>query len=477
MTDPVSSLLHTRAIAVATVVFILATAVAVGLAFAGSDLLLDRRVSVPLFLVLLGSGAVALLGWATERTNREDLEREHADEVGQLGADLTRRERELRDEIDRAVTALEADREELQRREEQESLLTARLEGVEGALAEASAEYERRLDQAEEQAREERRRRERSEESRREEHEWALHLRSQVMELQRARGAIGDMRDVRALVLRTAITLTGAQKGLLLSRVDSDNDEFLDLIAHEGFVHDPSDSAVAQRFAREVIAKDVTVREDAESVAAQRRTPADDEIQSLLAVPIYIAERFQGVVVLANRPGGFDEKSDDVLLALGDHAGAVLHNARLRDELRGAYVATVRVLADAIEAKDRMLGSDSGDVAQLRRRDRRPPRARGEYARAARVRDPPARRGQARDQRADPGEAGGVDSRGALDRRAPPAHRLPARPASSRTRRRGSRRAPPPRALGRDRLPGGAAQAMRSRSRRGSSPSRTRSGR
>jgi hypothetical protein len=29
-------------------------------------------------------------------------------------------------------------------------------------------------------------------------------------------------------------------------------------------------------------------------------------------------------VVCANRPGGFEELDDDVLLALGDHAGAVL---------------------------------------------------------------------------------------------------------------------------------------------------------
>jgi HD-GYP domain-containing protein (c-di-GMP phosphodiesterase class II) len=74
-------------------------------------------------------------------------------------------------------------------------------------------------------------------------------------------------------------------------------------------------------------------------------------------------DRFAGVVVLANKPGGFGEYDDRVLLALGDHAGAVLHNEHLRDELRSSYVATVRVLADAIEAKDRFLRGHADEVA------------------------------------------------------------------------------------------------------------------
>src|SRR3712207_7418521 len=40
-------------------------------AFAGSDLLQDRRVAVPLVLVLLVSGALALMGWASERAARD----------------------------------------------------------------------------------------------------------------------------------------------------------------------------------------------------------------------------------------------------------------------------------------------------------------------------------------------------------------------------------------------------------------------
>jgi diguanylate cyclase (GGDEF)-like protein len=361
-------LLRNRAIAAATVIFLAVTAVAMGLAFAGSDRLQDRRVSIPILLALLVAGVFALLGWATERARREELEIEEAEERARLDAEQKRGEEELAAERQRLGAELadirahaDAERE---RRNERERELRARLEGQERANAELRAEYERRLDQGNRDLVEERRARTRVEQSRREEKEWALHLRREVMRLQQERGALGDTGDVRQLVLRTALALVGAEKGLLLSRTDADRDDRLDLVCHEGFRTDPSDSAVAQRFAHEVIEKDRTIREDDEpDIAHERRTPADQEIRNLLAIPIYIADEFTGVVVLANREGGFRDYDDDVLLALGDHAGAVLHNTRLREELRTTYVGTVRVLADAIEAKDRFLRGHADEVA------------------------------------------------------------------------------------------------------------------
>ncbi|MDQ3720854.1 MAG: HD domain-containing protein [Actinomycetota bacterium] len=82
-----------------------------------------------------------------------------------------------------------------------------------------------------------------------------------------------------------------------------------------------------------------------------------------MAIPVYIGDDFAGVVVCANREGGFEELDDHVLLALGDHAGTALHNSRLRGELRTSYVSTVRMLADAIEAKDFFLRVHSDEVS------------------------------------------------------------------------------------------------------------------
>ncbi|MDQ3934398.1 MAG: HD domain-containing protein [Actinomycetota bacterium] len=192
------------------------------------------------------------------------------------------------------------------------------------------------------------------------EREWHRELRSQVAKAQRAGGALSGHDDLRALVLRVAVTLLEAEKGLLLSRADEDDDGDLDLVAYEGFENDPEHAAIAQRFASRVLDRDQTIREDS---PRHDGSSADAEIRNLVAIPIYIRDRFSGVVICANRDGGFEDWDDEVLLALGDHAGAVLDNSRLHGELRGAYLGTVRVLAEAIQAKDPFLRGHSEEVS------------------------------------------------------------------------------------------------------------------
>ena len=68
------------------------------------------------------------------------------------------------------------------------------------------------------------------------------------------------------------------------------------------------------------------------------------------------------MVVCANDPEGFEEYDDELLLAVGDHAGTVLQNARLTGELRVAYLATVSVMAEAIEVKDPVLSGHSAQA-------------------------------------------------------------------------------------------------------------------
>ena len=114
-----------------------------------------------------------------------------------------------------------------------------------------------------------------------------------------------------------------------------------------------------------MIEADQTVREDdSRSIEREGRTDADDEIDNLVAIPIFIADDFHGVVVCANREGGFEECDDEVLLALGDHAGAVLENGRLHGALRTSYLATVAMLAEVIEAKDPFLRGHSDEVSR-----------------------------------------------------------------------------------------------------------------
>jgi diguanylate cyclase (GGDEF)-like protein len=215
-------------------------------------------------------------------------------------------------------------------------------------LVETRTRLQRELD-------EERQLRERLERCREKEHEWERELRRQVIEAHQEMGLLGDPRDLRTLVLRVAVELVGAKKGVLLARTDGDGDGHLDLVAQEGFRGDASRSKLVQRFAHEVIERDEIVKEpDCD----------DPELDNLVAIPIYMHDDFGGVVVVGDVAGGVDGVEDDVLLSLGDQAGAVLHNARLSGELRDAYVGTVQMLADALEAKDPFLRTHGDDATR-----------------------------------------------------------------------------------------------------------------
>jgi len=352
-------------------VFFWATAIALALAalvllgyeITGQPLGEIRQVGLPLLLVALLAGALALVAW---RRDRKALARA-------AGAEEATKQR-LEAEIERARSAANrVEREAAEQVERERKAAAERVETVEqerererAAAAERVETVERQAEQERERAHDrltaEQRTREMVERARLAERHWSQELRSQVIRLHHERGSLSDPHDIPALVLKTALSLLDADKGLLLSRGESE--ERLSVVRHFGFDHDPEESALARSFAERVISRDETVRENDESALdAASRTPADDEIDNLVAIPIYLRDEFGGAVIAANKDGGFDEYDDDVLLALGDHAGSVLDNARLRGELRSAYLATVQMLGDAITAKDPFLGGHSREVS------------------------------------------------------------------------------------------------------------------
>jgi diguanylate cyclase (GGDEF)-like protein len=284
-----------------------------GIALAGGDFTdaLDDLVSILLAVAVV----VALAGWAHERRS---------------GAARAALDEQRRGRMDERARALEE---------------AVRVSADRGEL------LERQLQEQREALRHEQRLRLRIERARQAEREWTRELREQVLRSYRTGGGTGDLHE---LVLEVATRLSQAERGLLLSKRDADGDGRLDLVCHSGFRNDPADSSVAQRFAERVLERDEIVREDApgDGVSA-----ADQEIDSLVAIPVYMNDGFEGVVVCANRPGGFEELDDDVLLALGDHAGTVLENHRLQGRVRSSYLAVVGILADAVENTDPFVDS------------------------------------------------------------------------------------------------------------------------
>jgi HD-GYP domain-containing protein (c-di-GMP phosphodiesterase class II) len=239
----------------------------------------------------------------------------------------------------------------------------AGLEGLVNERDDAKKRLEaelRRHEEALEQAREVMRRLQRSRQA---EREFNQELRSQLQRAHQRHAGEADDESVEDLILRTAIELVEADRGLLLSRHDADGDGELDLLRAHGFEEDPAESAVAQRFAREVLARDEIIREDEpQEQTASELTAADHEIACMVAIPVFVHDRFQGVVICANREGGFGELDDDLLLALGDHAGITLHHDRLYRAAGDARRGAVRMLADAIHARDPALRRSAGRV-------------------------------------------------------------------------------------------------------------------
>jgi diguanylate cyclase (GGDEF)-like protein len=337
----------TRAIgfAIALILAALAAVVLLIMVIAGVSLGTLRTAAVPLLGASLVATIVALLGWREERRA--------ADRVA--AREMVARER-LEDEAAGNDPATQA--------------LHDRIQDLEGELSESAGrhfdlqETKAELEDTRAKLGRERELRARAEAARRVEREWNRELREQVVKAHRENGLLGDTHDLKALVLHIATTLLDAEKGVLLQREGSDGDAGLQVTCAEGFENDPRDSHLAKRFAREVLKRDTTIREDGREAEDEDSTAADREIDNLVAIPIYVQDEFSGVIVCANKEGGFKEHDDEVLLAIGDHAGAVLENQRLRGGLRGAYLETVRVLADAIQAKDPHLRGHSEEVVQ-----------------------------------------------------------------------------------------------------------------
>jgi diguanylate cyclase (GGDEF)-like protein len=320
-----------RAEPVAAIVLIaVATASIIVGAIAAS---LDRADLIGLIALAVG-GALAIDAWRRSTARARRLE-------AALRTTQTQAAREVREREDAVRTA----NRELE-------VLEARAAQQAERQRDERERLQHALRRAEEVATQQRVLLRRLEQSRRAEREWNRELRAQLQQMYESPRRLSGHDDVRALVLQAAIQLVEAEKGILLSREDADGDGALDVAMSQGFEHDPQRSNVAQRFAHQVLALDEIVREDSPTSDVGDRSPADEEIDALVAIPMYMRDRFSGVIICANRPGGFEDVDDDVLLALGDQASAALHHGQLRNEVRDAHHAAIRALVEAMSARD-----------------------------------------------------------------------------------------------------------------------------
>ncbi|HEX9998590.1 MAG TPA: HD domain-containing phosphohydrolase [Abditibacterium sp.] len=149
--------------------------------------------------------------------------------------------------------------------------------------------------------------------------------------------------SVPQLALQMAMRLTGAEVGLF-TEADGDG-----VLARIGFdeLEDFLIEAVYDYSRHSAETEEPTVENEPQNL------PDGAGLVNLAALPFATKGQMRGVLLLANkRSGPFTDAECNILLAIGQHAGLALQNARLHQQLLDSYISTVAVLADAIEAKD-----------------------------------------------------------------------------------------------------------------------------
>lgn len=89
--------------------------------------------------------------------------------------------------------------------------------------------------------------------------------------------------------------------------------------------------------------------------------------QSLLCVPLISGAQIYGVIELMNHLDGtpFGDEDRDTLYAFALQAAIALENARLYSDLKGAFAEIVRVMTNALEARDSYTAGHTDRVTQL----------------------------------------------------------------------------------------------------------------
>jgi hypothetical protein len=243
--------------------------------------------------------------------------------------------------------------------------------------------------------------------------------------------------DVSTLILRACLTISGATRGMYVTSRRPDGALRVRAeIDVDAIVGGPPPPVLAELCREALEKKDTIVCNEAE---AEERFAVDNgeglRFRNCVAAPVVLLANLDGVVLAADKKDGdFDDRDIEALISVGDQAAVAVKNRHLERALQTAYVHTVTILADAVEAKDPYTHGPLRAGVALRPPDRR---AAGplEYERALVCYGAlPARRGEDRRERrraqqaGSPPSGGGAADAGARARGARPAAQRP-RPA------------------------------------------------
>ena len=151
-------------------------------------------------------------------------------------------------------------------------------------------------------------------------------------------------------ILRAALDVSTAERGYYVSeergglRVRS----AIDVPAKVG----GRPSAFIAGIVRRVTESGEVLRWSADSPPAGLTPAADEHFRHGVAIPVRTHGSPHGVIIALDKDGHFQDEEVERLLVVGTEATVAVENARLREELQHAYVATIGLLADTLEVKD-----------------------------------------------------------------------------------------------------------------------------
>ncbi|MDQ6694896.1 MAG: HD domain-containing protein [Chloroflexota bacterium] len=162
--------------------------------------------------------------------------------------------------------------------------------------------------------------------------------------------------DVYNLILKACISITGATRGVYLTTRGAGENSFQARAAMDIDGYPKSGpSPFMEALCRKVLAEnDTLVCNGDDEIAHMTETRRPDEhFRNCIAAPVVLMRNLNGIVIVADKiTGDFSKEDVETLISVGDQAGVAIENHQLQLELQDAYVATVSMLADAVEAKD-----------------------------------------------------------------------------------------------------------------------------
>ncbi|HEY0528140.1 MAG TPA: HD domain-containing phosphohydrolase [Gemmatimonadaceae bacterium] len=257
------------------------------------------------------------------------------------GAALTRVAEQLSSDLERA----EVDYQKLRTLAEREHHARAELEQ---RLANATLEINRLVSDLEEAQAD-------LEEERTKEHRFRHRVDQLSGVVKRMHRTLFSAHELPTLLLNASISLTGATRGVYVALpVDG---KPMRVKAADGVAGYPESApspfitAIVEKLVRE---NDSFVCNAAsESVDGVAPSRPEEKWRNLVATPVNIHGELRGVIIAADKKEGpFNEAEVETLLSIGDHGAVALENKHLERELQQAYLSTVSVLADAVQAKD-----------------------------------------------------------------------------------------------------------------------------